>query len=61
MAKADASRESGFSIWGPLSYLLLPYAVISLVWRALRYRPYAQNWVERFASVPIMVLYPTVS
>jgi 3-deoxy-D-manno-octulosonic-acid transferase len=48
MAKAEHARIVALSIWPVASYLLLPYAVLSLLWRALRYRPYAEHWPERF-------------
>ena len=38
--------------WSVLSYLLLPYAVLGLVWRGLRYPPYFARWRERFGFVP---------
>ncbi len=37
--------------WSLLVYFLLPYAVIKLVWRGLRYRPYFHGWSERFGFV----------
>ena len=36
------------TIWRFAAYLLLPYAVLNLVWRALRYPPYWRRWPERF-------------
>ena len=38
-------------VWAFAVYLLLPYAVASLVWRALRYPPYWHRWPERFGFV----------
>jgi 3-deoxy-D-manno-octulosonic-acid transferase len=38
-------------VWAYAVYLLLPYAVASLVWRALRYPPYWHRWPERFGFV----------
>jgi 3-deoxy-D-manno-octulosonic-acid transferase len=40
--------------WSALSYLLLPYALLGLLWRGLRYRPYFSRWRERFGFVPRM-------
>lgn len=37
--------------WSFLVYLLLPYAILNLVWRGLRYRPYFSGWSERFGFV----------
>ena len=37
--------------WSIAAYLLLPYAVGSLVWRGLRYRAYWHRWPERFGFV----------
>jgi 3-deoxy-D-manno-octulosonic-acid transferase len=39
------------TLWGVIAYLLLPYAVLSLVWRGLRYRAYWHRWPERFGYV----------
>ena len=39
------------TIWRFAAYLLLPFAVLSLVWRALRYPPYWRCWPERFGFV----------
>jgi 3-deoxy-D-manno-octulosonic-acid transferase len=39
-------------LWSVAVYLLLPYALIALVWRALRYPPYWRRWPERFGFVP---------
>ena len=33
-------------------YLLVPWALIHLVWRGLRYAPYLKRWRERFGFVP---------
>lgn len=38
-------------VWRFAAYLLLPYAVLRLVWRALRYPPYWHRWPERFGFV----------
>jgi len=38
--------------WRLAAYLLLPYAVLNLVWSALRYPPYWRRWPERFGFVP---------
>jgi 3-deoxy-D-manno-octulosonic-acid transferase len=38
-------------VWAFAVYLLLPYVVASLVWRALRYPPYWHRWPERFGFV----------
>ena len=37
--------------WSIAAYLLLPYALGSLVWRGLRYRAYWHRWPERFGFV----------
>ena len=39
------------TIWRFAAYLLLPYVVLSLAWRALRYPPYLRRWPERFGFV----------
>ena len=39
------------TIWRLAAYLLLPYAVLNLAWRALRYPPYWRRWPERFGFV----------
>jgi 3-deoxy-D-manno-octulosonic-acid transferase len=39
------------NVWRFAAYLLLPYAVLRLVWRALRYPPYWHRWPERFGFV----------
>jgi 3-deoxy-D-manno-octulosonic-acid transferase len=38
-------------LWSVAAYLLLPYALGSLVWRGLRYRAYWLRWPERFGFV----------
>ncbi len=38
--------------WHFASYLLLPYALASLAWRGLRYRPYWHRWPERLGFGP---------
>jgi 3-deoxy-D-manno-octulosonic-acid transferase len=38
-------------IWRIAVYLLLPYAVGNLIWRALRYPAYWHRWPERFGFV----------
>jgi 3-deoxy-D-manno-octulosonic-acid transferase len=35
--------------WAIVSYLLVPAAVVGLLWKGLRYRPYLRRWAERFA------------
>ena len=40
------------TLWAVAAYLLMPYAVGALVWRALRYPPYWARWPERFGFVP---------
>ncbi|MDX1561503.1 MAG: 3-deoxy-D-manno-octulosonic acid transferase, partial [Gammaproteobacteria bacterium] len=42
----------GARIWSVAAYLLLPYALAGLVWRALRYPPYWKRWPERFGFGP---------
>lgn len=37
--------------WTVAAYLLLPYALVNLVWRGLRYPAYWQRWPERFGFV----------
>jgi 3-deoxy-D-manno-octulosonic-acid transferase len=37
--------------WSFAVYLLLPYAIVSLVWRGFRYRAYWSRWSERFGFV----------
>jgi len=39
-------------VWSVAAYLLLPYALLSLVWRGLRYPAYFRRWPERFGFVP---------
>lgn len=39
-------------LWSFAAYLLLPYVLISLVWRGLRYPAYWRRWGERFGYVP---------
>jgi 3-deoxy-D-manno-octulosonic-acid transferase len=39
------------AVWRVLVYLLLPYALGNLVWRALRYPAYWHRWPERFGFV----------
>jgi len=39
-------------LWSFVAYLLLPYVLVSLVWRGLRYPAYWQRWPERFGFVP---------
>lgn len=38
-------------LWSIAAYLLLPYALASLVWRGLRYPAYWRRWPERFGFV----------
>jgi 3-deoxy-D-manno-octulosonic-acid transferase len=40
------------AVWRIVVYLLLPYALGNLVWRALRYPPYWHRWPERLGFVP---------
>ena len=39
-------------LWSVAAYLLLPYALIALVWKALRYPAYWRRWPERFGFIP---------
>jgi 3-deoxy-D-manno-octulosonic-acid transferase len=39
------------AIWRIVVYLLLPYALGNLIWRALRYPAYWHRWPERFGFV----------
>jgi len=38
-------------LWSFVVYLLLPYVVVGLVWRGLRYPAYWHRWPERFGFV----------
>jgi len=38
-------------LWSIAAYLLLPYAVGGLIWRAIRYPAYWKRWPERFGFV----------
>jgi 3-deoxy-D-manno-octulosonic-acid transferase len=38
-------------LWSIAAYLLLPYALLSLVWRGIRYPAYFRRWPERFGFV----------
>ena len=38
-------------VWRFAVYLLLPYAIGNLIWRALRYSAYWHRWPERFGFV----------
>jgi 3-deoxy-D-manno-octulosonic-acid transferase len=38
-------------VWRVVVYLLLPYALGNLIWRALRYSAYWHRWPERFGFV----------
>jgi 3-deoxy-D-manno-octulosonic-acid transferase len=38
-------------VWRVAVYLLLPYAIGNLIWRALRYSEYWRRWPERFGFV----------
>ncbi len=38
-------------LWSVTSYILLPYVLVSLAWRALRYPAYWYRWPERFGFV----------
>jgi 3-deoxy-D-manno-octulosonic-acid transferase len=38
-------------VWRAVVYLLLPYALGNLIWRALRYPAYWHRWPERFGFV----------
>ena len=39
------------TLWSVTSYLLLPYVLVSLAWRALRYPAYWHRWPERFGFI----------
>lgn len=39
------------TLWSVVVYLLLPYVLVNLVWRALRYPAYWYRWSERFGFV----------
>lgn len=41
-------------VWRIVVYLLLPYALGNLIWRALRYSAYWRRWPERFGFVTPM-------
>jgi 3-deoxy-D-manno-octulosonic-acid transferase len=38
-------------VWSIAAYLLFPYALVTLVWKALRYPAYWRRWPERFGFV----------
>jgi 3-deoxy-D-manno-octulosonic-acid transferase len=38
-------------VWRIVVYFLLPYALLNLIWRALRYPAYWRRWPERFGFV----------
>lgn len=38
-------------LWSIAAYLLLPYALVGLIWRGLRYPAYWRRWPERFGFV----------
>lgn len=38
-------------LWSLAVYLFLPYALVALVWRGLRYPAYFRHWPERFGFV----------
>ena len=44
-----AERDRYPLAWAALSYLLVPAALLSLLWKGLHYRPYLRRWPERFA------------
>ena len=48
------------TLWRFAAYLLLPYAVLNLVRRALRYPPYWRRWPERFGFVTALGARPTI-
>ncbi len=39
------------TVWGVVAYLLLPYAILKLLWRGFRYRAYWYRWPERFGFI----------
>jgi 3-deoxy-D-manno-octulosonic-acid transferase len=44
----EPSTETALKLWGVIAYLLLPYAILNLVWRGVRYPAYWDRWPERF-------------
>jgi len=42
------------SIWSIAAYLLLPFALLNLVWRGIRYPAYWRRWPERFGYLEPM-------
>lgn len=49
MSRAEPNPD--LKLWRVAVYLLLPYALLNLVWRALRYSAYWHRWSERFGFV----------
>ena len=43
-----------FTIWSIVVYFLLPYALLALVWRGMRYPAYWYRWPERFGYITPM-------
>jgi len=48
------SPPSRFTVWSIVIYFLLPYAMLNLAWRGLRYPAYWARWSERFGYLPPM-------
>jgi 3-deoxy-D-manno-octulosonic-acid transferase len=42
------------SIWSIAAYLLLPFALLNLIWRGIRYPAYWRRWPERFGYLEPM-------
>ena len=48
------SDPAQFTIWSIVVYFLLPYALLALVWRGMRYPAYWYRWPERFGYIAPM-------
>ena len=48
------SEPVRFTIWSIVIYFLLPYALLALLWRGMRYPAYWYRWPERFGYIPPM-------
>ena len=42
------------SIWSIVAHLLLPFALLNLIWRGIRYPAYWRRWPERFGYLEPM-------
>jgi len=50
----DRPPAARFTIWSIVVYFLLPYALITLLWRGMSYPAYWHRWPERFGYVTSM-------